>query len=107
MLGKKVWYKWLEEIALYPKARIVQSEERKLLNKTSYAYIGLTCCPKCKGALEAQEPYMPLWAINNNNYIGVPPECLCKLMEVELSLISPVFKHGYYIHYAGGGGHAL
>jgi hypothetical protein len=62
--------------------------------------LGFSCCRRCKGDLQAG--FVPRHAIVNNNWVGVAPECLRVLTEVELAFLSPVKHYGYCFTWTGG-----
>ena len=61
---------------------------------------GFTCCAKCKKSLEKST--VPRDAIVNRNHVGVAPDCLKELTEVELAFLSPVKSCGHCFSCQGG-----
>ena len=43
-------------------------------------------CKQCSNYFS--QSYMPKFAISNNNYLCVPPECMMNLTDVELAMLS-------------------
>ena len=91
---------WLEGLCLSPRGRLRTRDKGRGANK-----YGFTCCTACNKSIEKKR--MPLWAIINKNYIGCAPACLQELTEVELTMLTPVHKHGYSFTYTGGKMNAL
>ena len=59
-----------------------------------------SACKRCAGCVDKQT--LPRHAILNGNYVGVAPECLKELTEVELAFLTPVKGYGYCFTWAGG-----
>ena len=60
---------------------------------------GYSICHSCKYHLSRDE--VPPFTIANNNMVGVAPECLTTLTEVELAFITPVCSYGYVFTFTG------
>ena len=60
---------------------------------------GYSICHTCKYHLLRDE-VLP-FAIANNNMVGVAPECLTTLTEVELAFITPVHSNRYVFTFIG------
>ena len=61
---------------------------------------GYSICHICKYHLSRDE--VQPFAIAKNNMVGVAPECLTTLTEVELAFITPVHSYGYIFTFTGG-----
>ena len=64
----------------------------------------ITCCRECKGGLAPRSLALrlPNHAIANHLTIGTAPECLARLNEVELALLSQARFRGHLFTYWGG-----
>ena len=63
------------------------------------------CCTECKSSLNVKHlknGYLPRYAIANDWAIGDPPECIKRLNEIELALISQARFRGHLFAYWGG-----
>jgi hypothetical protein len=61
---------------------------------------GFSICNICKQSITAG--YMPKFCIANNFCFGSTPDCLLRLTEIELAMITPVKTYGYCFSYTGG-----
>ena len=87
----------LEKCLLSPRAT-VKWDARKRHPK-------VTCCKECKNGCNAralEEGGLPPRAIANHLTIGTAPECLKRLNEVELALLSQARFRGHLFTYWGG-----
>ena len=65
----------------------------------------IMCCKTCKSGLRKRDleaGKLPRFAIANNLAIGIAPECIEKLNDVELSLVSQARFRGHLFTYWGG-----
>ena len=83
---------WLNGYALSPRGTM----HRMSKNKKP----GFTCCLSCQSYLEKKT--VPPYAIVNRNHVGMAPDCLKELTEVEVAFLSPVKSYGYCFLYEGG-----
>ena len=83
---------WLNGYGLSPRGTMHQMGRNKKL--------GFTCCSSCKKSLEKST--VPRHAIVNRNHVGMAPDCLKELTDVEVAFLSPVKSYGYCFLYQGG-----
>ena len=82
---------WLSDLVLSP---------RGCYHKEKKNREGFVSCETCKNSICSGK--LPFWSINNQNMVGVAPECLSCLEPVELAMLTPVQTYGYVITYTGG-----
>ena len=90
--------KVLEKCLLSPRSKLVQTDNQK-------RYPKVMCCKECKSGLsitKLKAGALPRFAIANNMTIGTPPECLSRLNEIELALLSQARFRGHLFTYWGG-----
>jgi len=78
-----------KELLLSPRAHVITTK-----------IISFSCCKQCSNYFS--KSYMPKYAISNNYYFGVPPECMMNLTDVELAMLSITKTFGYCFCYTGG-----
>ena len=71
-----------KELLLSPQAHLVNTEKKSF-----------SCCKQCSNYFS--QSYMSKFAISNNYYFGVPPECKLNLTDVELAMLSITKTFGY------------
>ena len=83
---------WLNDYGLSPRGSLYRASPRHAA--------GFTCCSSCKSSL--RKGVVPRYAITNLNHVGMAPECLRELTEVEMAFLSPVRSYGYCFLWEGG-----
>ena len=83
---------WLNDYGLSPRGSLYRASPRHAA--------GFTCCSSCKSSL--RKGVVPRCAITNLNHVGMAPECLRELTEVEMAFLSPVRSYGYCFLWEGG-----
>ena len=81
----------IQDLILSPRSTYIKKNNR---NK------GFVICQQCKFCYCKGE--LPQFSIANIFFFGTPPECLTRLTQVELAMITPVKTFGYCFSYTGG-----
>ena len=88
----------LKDCLLSPRSKLVYSDKRRRSPK-------IMLCQECKSGMNGRklkEGRLPRYAIANGMTIGTAPECLTRLNEIELALVSQARFKGHLFTYWGG-----